>query len=498
MDTRFSSHLTRLLNEGNLSTLSKELQRGGVKRLPRKEKVQVASIARRAGFHEIALQILYPLIWPSTVQTEEATTEEKAVYAGALVKIGAIEEAVFILEQLTPGEYPDVLLFLAHAQMFQWKYQNAIPYLNQYLTIQKLSVYQRAVGLLNLAACFVVEQFYAEAETALNELTTNAGAQTPPHLLGSAYEISAQRYMGLKQWSLALTELERGEKFLANSPTVEAFFIQKWRLSCEAQRDGKFVDYIPRWTELRQVAEKLGHWESLRDLDFIRATLTRDKEMLFRLYFGTPFESFRKRIFQASTESLEIPNEYWWKMGSGEEIKHRVDFFSQNSSLALVPGSIPQRLLATLCSDFYRPFRIGMLYSLLYPGEYFNPETSPARAYGAIRLLRKHFMHQGVPINIAKGDGYRLVGEGCCLRIPHRKEMALDPFRPLREKLSGQAFTASQAQACIGISAAVVKKFLRTAVDEGRLLRSGAGPSTQYSFKEESFAKKRETLKRRA
>jgi hypothetical protein len=151
----------------------------------------------------------------------------------------------------------------------------------------------------------------------------------------------------------------------------------------------------------------------------------------------------------------------------------------------LKPGQLLHRLLATLASDFYRPFRLASLHSLLYPREYFNPVTSPMRVHQATRHLRAWLEEEGIALRIEEQHGlYRLTGTAGCLitrgeALGHKRAGIL---HLLRSRWPAQKFSIGAVMRQLKMPRRSALRVLQAAHKSGELAREGKGAGTVYFF----------------
>ncbi len=476
--------LKQWLRTGESGRVLLQLRKRSSAQLPQRLRAEFADVARQAGAPQLSLRWLSPTVRPTRGRAPSATPREVSVYAASLVKIGATEEALGLLEEIEAKDDPESLLFKAHAYIAQWDYAKAIPVLETLLAGHDLPPERQLVTKLNLLASLIVEARFPEAVKLLEWLDTQSAAPAFHFYRAIVMELAAQLSIRRKDWSSAENFLKQGEALVGNRASLQAFFLRKWTLVMEARRQGDFEPFKARWNKLRQEAEGLKHWESLRDLDHLKGTLLEDKKVLLHLYFGTPFESFRVRLFQGTTP-LSIPESYGWRLGKMGGTPVKVDCLKLASDSGLKPWSNHSKLLALLTSDFYRPLRVGMLHAGLYPKEYFNPDSSPRRVYQALAEFRRFLTAAKLPIEtrITSG-GYQLASDEPALVVVPRTSRwkELDPLSRLQEKFPSSQFNAQQASELLGCSRATVSRLLREAVEEKRLVRSGGGPETRFSF----------------
>jgi len=150
-------------------------------------------------------------------------------------------------------------------------------------------------------------------------------------------------------------------------------------------------------------------------------------------------------------------------------------------------GQLLHRLVAILASDLYRPFSTPSLYGLLYPGEAYNPQSSPLRVRQVLKRLRRWLVARRLPLKVAEERGsYRLVASApCTLRLylgaapSDRQSLVLER---LREAWPDAAFSAADAGRLLGVSARTALRGIESAIEDGALEKVRQWRSTRYRF----------------
>jgi hypothetical protein len=237
-------------------------------------------------------------------------------------------------------------------------------------------------------------------------------------------------------------------------------------------------------------ARELREWETVRDCDFHLARYTQDLQLGRHLYFGTPFDAYRARLIRKlGINRPDAAERFDLQIGSrGNEFK--VDVVSGKSSArntSLKFGQIPQRLLALLVSDFYRPYRIATLHADLFPDRHYHPLHSPVVLRQAILRLRKWLSESKIPLQIEEDQStYRLKAlRRCEIRVPPLNISSASTWADsLRDELITRGFiTRSSAARCWNVSERSAFNRLQDLVAENLLVREGQGHATRYLSK---------------
>jgi len=453
---------------------------------PRAHAAELARAAWRVGLADVGLRLLSPLVRPAQRRPVTATAVERAEYSACLVKAGAIADGERILAGLDAEALPRVHLYRAFARVARWDYAGSIPFLQQYLGAKGLPSYDRLVGRVNLAAAYVLERRHLAAEHLLRELLHTSSVQRLQLALGRVLELSAENFLFQRRWDRAKAFVDRAHRTLEGTEGIDLFITEK---------TAAVTDFLskpgPRALEslrsVRKRAEERHHWESVRDCDRALAIGTRDEALLSRVYFGTPYDSFRRWLL-LDCPRYQPPRVYDWRCGrKGGPVLDMALGKVDARRAGLQPGELLHRLISTLASDFYRPFSTAALHSALYPDEIYNPESSPVRVRQAMKRLRQWLQSKRFPLQIDEEEGrYRLAGDGpCTVRLTPQTQPAdrrtLLLLR-LRDTWPDSVFSAAEAGRLLGASARTALRLIDAAVAEGRIERVREWRSTRYRF----------------
>lgn len=474
----YLSQLETLSARGEGIKAASLLRKIALKKIPRRLVASYASVARQIGLPEIAIRLLNPIIHPAEGATR-GSENERAIYAASLVRIGAPGEALALLKPLRPSENPAVLLYRTHALVATWRYLETIPLMEAYLELVDAPE-QRIIGELNLVAALIHEKRFDAATDGLARLRTETLKQGRKGFHGNSLVLSAQWAIGLKRWVEAARHLDDAQRCLQAKGGLDLFFVEKWRafLGLAQSPDSHARKSVER---VREAAGELGHWETVRDCDLALAIGLGDVRKLWHLYFGTPNEAFRKRIFSEFPRPISLPDSYDWFPDGGKAAKGFA-LLCDSEAAAKKLGLTDARVLWALASDFYRPQRVASLFAGAYADEFYNPANSPARIHQAIRHLRRALARAGIRITNAQSS-YSLYRQTVCsIRIP-RVKPTLHRSELLLKKLVArfpQGFSAAEAAAYLKLPRRTLGRLLEDATSTAHLTRTGNGPLTRY------------------
>lgn len=373
------------------------------KRIPRTLRQPLAALAMRLNLPAVALIILRPVVKPSERKMSDATGLEKLEYAVALSELGAVTEAHKFFNEISSKELPQVLLYQAFAYFQNWDYKEAIPLLRQYIEVESLTDYKRAVGLANLVAAVVFEETEDSTELA-ERFVLESRQKGYSRNLAYGLQLLAQDAIAHKRWEKAEQCLLEADGMITDPHSLDRLFLRKWhavvKIGTGYEKEGLAILH-----EVRETAYKLKHWETVRNCDFHEAILTEDKELLYLNYFGTPYKSLKARLHKHLGNNSLPKNYIWYPSAKGTKIWN---CFEEEKGLKA--GTATYRLAKVLCSDFYRPVPIAELHALVYPKQYFNPLSSPNRIHKLVGRLRQIFFKKKIEIQIKEKEGtYQII-----------------------------------------------------------------------------------------
>lgn len=495
-----------LIRGGQRDQARAVLQKLKGKKIPRARSCEMADLARRAGLLPLALQIMMPILRPKVPLDTPPTNQEISCYAIILLGFAASLEALELLESGDPDDL-DILLAKAFAYMNRWDYQSATEHLRRYLELgakpshkSKVSPYQLMIAKVNLAASLVATAKTQEGKTLINEILQVTFDEQWNLLHKNSLEIGSQLAIQDRDWRLASDLLKRASEQSEGVYNTDDVFVKKWKAIALIEKEGATPEALAALSQIQSEAARNGHWETIRDCDYHKALALKDEKLFLQVYFGTPFQSYRDRIAKRAEGWIKIPSTYVRQMNS--EPSNRVfDLIKGEESLGpakLKPGKSLFNALSTLVSDFYRPFVIGNLHAAVFPGEHFNPISSPRRISFLLHRLRDWFQENEMPLQIEfSKEGYRLKSEGpyAFQLVPLGQDKAQsqnktegDPahyvvmINKLREEWPATPFTAIDVASRLGISERSARYFIRWALERNQLHRLGSGRSTQYKM----------------
>ena len=428
-----------------------------------------AELARRSGLHSLALRLLHPRVRGSQRSPARPSPAEVVEYAGSLVQIGARSEAREMLEAVDPQSVPLRDLFLAFAHFAEWDYENALAPLRRFTEAGSVSDYQSRVGALNLAAALVATGRHEEARSRLRELLADA----PSLLRANALEVQAQLEISCGDYSSAEISLEAARESSRHLSGTYDLLIEKWGAVLDLRRSRGSRASRGALAAVRARAFETQRWEVVRDCDFHLAEVTGDTEIAKKLYFGTPYACYRKRVVSFAGWLVTEGEYHWRPLGSSERV---LDVATKATGKLDI-------LLRSLCQDFYRPQRIGELFAVLYPGERFSPSDTASKMNQLIMRLRAGMKRTDLPLQLRiEAQAARLVFRGpVSVRVASDGGISKKIFAGLDSR---RWYGNRDLRAQLGLSARTINRLVADALAEGGLLAKGSGKTKRYKLAE--------------
>ncbi len=447
----------------------------------------------RVGLFHKSLKLLSPYVRPLDSLEMPATPREKAVYSAILLKIGSIEEAVKILNEIN-GKCAEADLFLAYANQTEWNYKVSIPLLQRYLQCANVSEYELTVVKTNLLSALISEKRLVEAGELLAQLDDLTRQKKWVLLSKNIQELSGQLAVVQEDFTQAEKRLEMASRASGREDDVWNFLIKKWQAIVAYRQYPDHPASVEKLRNVRDQAQVLTHWESVRECDRLLAMALRDENLLAKVYFGTPHTAYRKRLLDEAEGLLPLPKTYVWGSSQGR-------VFDLNSAreaggdLLLKPGHLLHLACLALTADLYRPLHLGNLHSRLFPELHFNPVSSVVNVANVIQRLRTWFQNNNIPFKIEVQHQFHRMSfleQG----IPFGFQLQSALVEPavtsggaigfqshiehMKNRFSKTAFSSEEAASTLGVSKTTAIKTLNWAHTLGKVSREGQGRATRY------------------
>jgi ribosomal protein L22 len=477
------NELESLIRSGQLKEAERQLSKLG--KVKRKDAVTFANMARRLEREHLAVKILNPIVRPTNNLQAPATDLEKIEYADSLRQLGAVNEARELLSEVDAEKFPQALLFQAFCFISEWQYEEALTVLQNYIHNPQVTDYQKAVAQINIAASLIQIGKLSEAGTLLEILRDQTRQSKYVLLHGNSLELTAQMLILGNDLDRALQFLDWSAQVLKQADKV-SLHAEKWTAIAQSL---KAKEVTPALLDVFAKAKEFRRWEIMRDCELYTAHLLKDQNRLRRLYFSTPYESFRSRIRRFAGSGFDIPKGYSLSPSASPDYTLNLvtGELTGRKSAQLPLGQTLHRFFIVLSSDLYKPVPVSTIFSKLFPSEFMNTTTSVNRVYQIVKRCRDWIEEANLSLRIEEANGtYRLVlGPEMALfrpseALPLIKEEIEMHF--LRSHLGSTPFKVIQAGQIFSRSYSVTGTLLTWGVENGLLIRTGQGRRTLYRF----------------
>lgn len=492
-------NVDELIKQGQVNEARRVLWAVSPKDIPRKYIVPVARLTRRTRMNYFTLRVLKPVIKTDHLFSGYSTEEELALFAGALVRVGARNQGIKILSELEAHRNPDVLMFQVDAYFSEWNYKAAIPLLKKYLEFEQLSDYQILVGKLNLAASLVFEGLNGQAQDLLAVLRAEFKSKNYRLLYANSLELSAQVSLAQKKFSLASNQLELASKILKNESSSYGFFLMKWKTISDLIQFPNNKNVIEKIRLLKEESKKINDWESLRQIDFFNSISAQNEKLFLHLMIGTPYVNYRSILRKKYGSEVELPKSYQFQITDKERLPlsdeiaftinkaHSLNIRDgKTDKCSLSYGQLPHRLLMLLTKDFYRPLSVGEAFSLLYANEYFDPISSPERIRNLVSRINVWFKKSKIPLFVqSEFQMLHLVSKSQMILEVATENTVLNKNNLLLAKLYQQVqknwFTSSALAIALNISQRSSQRLIHA--NSNLFETQGTGQNQRYRYK---------------
>ncbi|MBI3558154.1 MAG: hypothetical protein HY074_17960 [Deltaproteobacteria bacterium] len=493
------ARINSLLLADSYKAAQTELQRLLKKKLPREALATAANLVRRARWPEKAVQLLHGVVRPERGRLARMPADdfEKAEFGASLRAIGALNEAVEVLAEISHARFPRAGVYLGIAHIVRWDAEAALPVLERALASSKARQFEHTLGRVYLGiALSYTGRHMQRAEEVLVEVLAASENEEQRLVRQAALEALAMHFTEQRAYARANGYLNQLEKLsTSDGDPVFHLLVEQWRCVAGLAKNSGDANVRRRLGKVREAFCKANQWERARGCDFYSALARDDCKALRELYFSSSYVGFRGRLSAAMAKRGQsgLPAEYRWNVpAEGSRIAGGAARVLELG----VPGfgsRMPERILQALSSDTYKPFRVAELHELLYPGEYFNPLSSPARIHQNVLRTRGWLKLKQLPALIVERDGYfslrataplvlalgEVLSKGTEKRS--RGEVRISGcVAKLRAEFGKAEFSAAQAARVLGESPRSARRHLGAAREKSLLTQLGSGRGARY------------------
>ncbi len=461
---------------GEIEAVRNALMAPDMTRVPRAHCARLANIARRAQRPSLSLRLLLPLVRPKVKNFQSASRDELLEYAYALQRVGARHESLKMFEDLSKDDFKAHLGSAFH-HISEWNYTEALVHIDKVLGHAQISKYEVVVARVNRLACLVALGD-REAERLFFQLGRSMENEGSLVLRANILEIMAQYWIDVGNFSEARRMLGEAKELLVDSSDINRLLIEKWLVVCEALEHGSVV----RLDDFRRRALALNHWETLRDLDYVRAKVDPASRWADWVFYGTPFAAFRRRL-----QDVRIFSDACWVAREDRPVKKWDPWFPGGGE-----GDLMHRFTASLLRDFYRPACVGEIFSNLFPDQYFDINVSPNRIHQIASRARHWLEQEGVPARLEEAGGsYSLRWDSGLALLARRSPIRFTKVEFLFERFRQPlpvALTAREWAEKLACSAEKCKRLLREGSEAGLIEVQRKGQYSKYILKPRTAA----------
>ena len=455
-------------------------------KIARPWRLPLARLCRRSGLWALGLSLLAEVVHSGKPSVAAATAAEKAEYGMLLFRMGATNEAALVLSQVDAVEAPEVHHFSALIHMQRWEFAQAIGEFDLYLQKQP-APYAALVARTNLALAQIERGGKSEARELLDENIRVCKDQRHVRMLCTNLAYRAQLHVLCDDRAAARADIREGEPILESADTSDRLLFVKWKLILDALD----ADNLKPLQKLRSLALAANSWEDVRLADLYSLRVHFHMSRFLYLIFGTPFAGFRRRICR---EMGAMPDRDHFYLGPKKARRFDLTTGELDGAATAIRGEKPHQLFEVLLRDFYHPLRIAGLFSELFPGDCFDPKSSPNRTHAVINRTRAWLRENSIPVEIRESGGfYRLDMHGdFSFRIPLERRPVVALELELNQLAAAFAkpgtFTAAEARSELEVSRQTVQRIVDWALENNRLERVGDGRTTYYRLRPRSKA----------
>lgn len=468
--------LEEKLKGGRTKEVLVHLSSINISQLPRADRLPFAELARRAGSPELAVKFLIKIIYPHSRKHHiQATTDEYLSYASALRALGFLKEAKDILKNVNEEISPAVLLQRALLLFSEWKYHEAIRILKKFINSKKISDYQKIIGQVNLLSAYISSENYDKAYTLACILLEKTKEKSFHLLHGNCLELISQYYIFTNQYTKAKESLASAEHVLKDFSGIYFYYVKKWQFILMLLSQDKPADFDQQLLTFKEMAQSKNFSEIVRDLDFFKYLSEKNETQLMHVLVGTPIPSYLQRAQFLMKRKFSLPS----KVVLNEN--NSIIFDYKNHHFLFKP--LLRKLIWLLSKDFYKPISVGQVFSVLYPEECFNPETSVKRIDSLVYRLNNYFKKNHPNLYIQRNHYSYSINNHAQLIIYRQLSSNTDIALILFKKhLANHFFSRNDFEKYLNISSSSAKRLIQSAIKRKKIKIINKGHQQRYVF----------------
>jgi len=456
------------------------------------ERIKLGNIFRRVGDFTATSRLLYKL-----ARSEEATKKIRdsasLEYGTALIFLGLLEEGMELLRNLDIKTYPLALMNMALGHQQEWDYDAAVPLLEKFVMSESIDSYQRLVGEVNLQISYLSSNPSMLTWNRVQELGNMITSQKLTLLSGVFTQIEGRFLSSQQRFEEARAIFQKGLAQLQGVATFDRVRLQKWFLINEFENDHKQKPLLAQWQKLKAQSLQLHDSETLRECDRYLGYYSEHSELLNYCYHGTPYLAYQRYFSLDQVESF-IDLEFNTKgeqvlLKSSDEVLllDKLDApFTRSSKKILPTGSSLQLILTAMTIDFYRPMTLPRLFHYAYPGQYWNPLTSPVQVRQGLFRLRQWLKSSGYNLKIYENNSkYFLAAnkKSQSVRIgPNKLTMEQKIEQKLKAQFGDTSFRFEDFNSLSEESTTTMQRHLAELLKKGIIQKEGNTRSARFKL----------------
>lgn len=469
-----------LIRQGDIQQASEILDEIKISDLDRSQLKVFSNFAVRVQNYLLAIRILSKVLRDHKDGTGEMEPDEILVYVSALIKIGLFKEANKLLEEIDSKTHPKYFDLTARMAIAQWDYKTAGKHLEKYLSKIDKNSYPYLVGQINLASAHLTNENFDQAQSMLEEIENKAKEGEHNLILGNCYELLAQTHIKTGRYEPAKKYLDLCLKVFDQKDSIWSFYAKKWYFFMDSynSRDPDILN--SEGEKLLSEAKSKSYHEDVREIERHIALCLGDDERLLRVFIGTPYPAYRKKMVKKY--GISIPSEAQVLMGPFSKEPKFFDHESFYSGQAKLLSCFE-----ILLKDFFKPLSLGYIFDHLFKDEHFDPDSSPQRVYALVRRLRESLPPENNIDVIHQNLGTHLVFNSPTSILIKSREGVVETEKRQAERLRSHFkkswFTTSDVAKWLDQSSSSAKKAIDNAGQSYVIEKQGKGRATRYRFK---------------
>lgn len=451
---------------------------------------KMANLTWRINNPKLGLKLITPYIKNCQQLNKKAKDEIYIEYIGCLIEVGAVAEARRIFSKNNFKKLNREIYFKALLLFKEWNYEQAQILLESYLASLE-PCYHKYVVHVNFISALVMNEKFEDAIKNLEILKNKLCENKYFLLLGNCLEIESQIFFKNSNYIKALDILDQAESYLNSSNNIGWLYCKKWQIinkgSLEYEKNKTISKIlILEFEEYKKISTKMKNWETLRELNLFESIFTTNTEMFNRVYFGSPFLEYRKKMLNLLKNfnvEIQLTNNIKFS-NQNEGVKNFINLekiFLDFSSDSLT--FILKKCLWCLVRDQFSPQRSGQLFSLLWPEEFYDYENSNDRVFQLIKRLKEYLNKNKIELQIISDeDGYYIdLGNKNSILISNiflnfiefNEDFLI--LHKIKNEIGNEYFSSKDFSKKLDISQRTANRIITSFVIQNKLIKKGSG-----------------------